>query len=239
MCLCVRQLGPAELRHTHHQIGQQCPTAPWSERCQVRTHPPASQGSGGIATAVTSQPLRVREASLRRGRPQTRLVRRLKCGAGPHQSVFVEYTPIHYNVMSCHVMPQPLLVHHENRRVGPAEDFGQVRMGVPHLPKIFRSASSAGCMVRGPAVARSWALELASRYCVAVDMYSYTPNPPPPPPADPCDGVDCGYGVTLPSTGNAVQKVCVAGDGGWGRDLSCECPDGHKVAEDKAYCVPQ
>ena len=28
---------------------------------------------------------------------------------------------------------QPLLVHHENRRVGPADHFGQVRMGVPHL----------------------------------------------------------------------------------------------------------
>ena len=27
----------------------------------------------------------------------------LKCGAGPHQSVFVEYTPIHDHVMSCHV----------------------------------------------------------------------------------------------------------------------------------------
>ena len=28
-------------------------------------------------------------------------------------------------------------------------------MGVPHLPVIFRSASSAGCMVRRAAVARS------------------------------------------------------------------------------------
>jgi hypothetical protein len=38
---------------------------------------------------------------------------------------------------------QPLLVHHENRRVGLAEDFGQARMGVLHLPVIFRSVSSA------------------------------------------------------------------------------------------------
>jgi hypothetical protein len=31
-------------------------------------------------------------------------------------------------------------------------------MGVPHRPVIFRSASSAGCMVRRAAVARFWAL---------------------------------------------------------------------------------
>ena len=45
---------------------------------------------------------------------------------------------------------QPLLVHHENRRVGPAEDFGGVESRFLHPAKIFRSASSAGCMVRGP-----------------------------------------------------------------------------------------
>jgi hypothetical protein len=33
-----------------------------------------------------------------------------------------------------------------------------------HPAKIFRSASSAGCMVRRAAVARSWALELAVHY---------------------------------------------------------------------------
>jgi hypothetical protein len=52
---------------------------------------------------------------------------------------------------------KPLLVHHESRRVGPAEHFGQVRVGIPHLPQMFRSASSAGCIVRRAAVARPWA----------------------------------------------------------------------------------
>eukprot|EP01046_Picozoa_sp_COSAG06_P046058 COSAG06_NODE_6468_length_2922_cov_10.080411_3_plen_95_part_00 len=50
---------------------------------------------------------------------------------------------------------QPLLVHHESQRVGPAEDYGALRMGIPQRPVIFRSASSAGCMVRRAAVARS------------------------------------------------------------------------------------
>ena len=63
---------------------------------------------------------------------------------------------------------QPLLVHHESRRVGPAEDYGLVRMGVPHQTVIFRSASSAGFMVRGPRSLDSGHCELASLYCVAV-----------------------------------------------------------------------
>eukprot|EP01046_Picozoa_sp_COSAG06_P002619 COSAG06_NODE_94_length_24612_cov_12.885041_13_plen_199_part_00 len=63
---------------------------------------------------------------------------------------------------------QPLLVHHESRRVGPAEDYGPVRMGVPHRTVIFRSASSAGFMVRGPRSLDSGHCELASHYCVAV-----------------------------------------------------------------------
>ena len=53
---------------------------------------------------------------------------------------------------------QPLLVHHENRRVGPADHFGGVENRFLHHAQMVRSASSAGCMVRGPAVARSWAL---------------------------------------------------------------------------------
>jgi hypothetical protein len=54
---------------------------------------------------------------------------------------------------------QPLLVHHENRRVGPAEHLGQVESRFPHLPQMFRSASSAGCSHGAPAaLARSWAL---------------------------------------------------------------------------------
>ena len=61
-------------------------------------------------------------------------------------------------VQRCCAACQPLLVHHENRRVGLAEDYGSVRMGVPHRAVIFRSASSAGCMVRWAAVARFWAL---------------------------------------------------------------------------------
>ena len=50
---------------------------------------------------------------------------------------------------------QPLLVHRESRRVGLADHLGPVRMGVPHRPQMVRSASSAGCMVRRAAVARS------------------------------------------------------------------------------------
>eukprot|EP01043_Picozoa_sp_COSAG02_P042909 COSAG02_NODE_3690_length_6379_cov_2.751433_5_plen_85_part_00 len=41
-------------------------------------------------------------------------------------------------------------------------------MGVPHLPQMVRSASSAGCMVRGPRSLDPGHCELASRYCVAV-----------------------------------------------------------------------
>ena len=50
---------------------------------------------------------------------------------------------------------QPLLVHHESRRVGPADHFGGVESRFVHPAKMVRSASSAGCMVRRAAVARS------------------------------------------------------------------------------------
>ena len=52
-------------------------------------------------------------------------------------------------------MAQLLLVHHESRRVGPADHFGGVESRFLHPAKMVRSASSAGCMVRRAAVARS------------------------------------------------------------------------------------
>ena len=65
-------------------------------------------------------------------------------------------------------MAQPLLVHHESRRVGPADHFGGVESRFLHPAKMARSASSAGCMVRGPRSLDSGHCELASHYCVAV-----------------------------------------------------------------------
>jgi hypothetical protein len=52
---------------------------------------------------------------------------------------------------------QPLLVRHESRRVGPAEDYGQVWNAHPHLTVIFRSASSSAAWGAGPR-SRFWAL---------------------------------------------------------------------------------
>ena len=43
---------------------------------------------------------------------------------------------------------QPLRVHHESRRVGPAGQDGALMMGIPRRASLFRSASSAACMVR-------------------------------------------------------------------------------------------
>eukprot|EP01046_Picozoa_sp_COSAG06_P052701 COSAG06_NODE_8921_length_2032_cov_1.497155_1_plen_179_part_00 len=44
---------------------------------------------------------------------------------------------------------------HGNRRVGPADHFGGVESRFLHPAQMVRSASSAGCMVRRAAVARS------------------------------------------------------------------------------------
>jgi hypothetical protein len=41
---CARRTARVGLRHTHDQIGQQCHRRTVGERCQVRTHQPASQG---------------------------------------------------------------------------------------------------------------------------------------------------------------------------------------------------
>ena len=57
---------------------------------------------------------------------------------------------------------------YESRRVGPADHFGGVESRFLHPAKMVRSASSAGCMVRGPRSLDPGHCELASLYCVAV-----------------------------------------------------------------------
>eukprot|EP01046_Picozoa_sp_COSAG06_P083138 COSAG06_NODE_30073_length_545_cov_0.910314_1_plen_107_part_10 len=84
----------------------------------------------------------VREFRLTQGEPLSSTQR--SAADNPYYVSSVE--PLSSNVAELSGVAQAL---------GPAEHFGQVRMGVPHLPKMFRSASSAGCMAAWCAGPRS------------------------------------------------------------------------------------
>ena len=56
---------------------------------------------------------------------------------------------------------------------GPADHFGPVEKRFPHRPQMVRSASSAVCMVRGPRSLDPGHCELASRYCVVVELLTF------------------------------------------------------------------
>ena len=71
------------------------------------------------------------------------------------------------------IVLRPLLVHHENQRVGPAEDYDQVRMGIPRLTVIFRGASSGR---RGRPTARLTRLAFARRMFIPLICRGNSPT---------------------------------------------------------------
>jgi hypothetical protein len=69
---------------------------------------------------------------------------------------------------------QPLLVHHESRRVGPADHFGGVESRFLHPAKMVRSASSAGCM--GAGRGRSILGTVSLHHSISIIVWPWPPS---------------------------------------------------------------